>query len=231
MENTPGEKLGAPRCASCPFRVSDRLCCNPQGKHPKDCPTAMRADLTEKSVKLYKEPDTLRFAKAVAQTERDSYHISEDGTRMPIRPRIMEIVDFCKKMNYERVGLIFCMGLATEAARVAKIFEAQGLEVVSAICKAGGKSKAELELEKEALLCPENPESMCNPLMQAMLMNEAKVDFNVLLGLCVGHDSLALKNLEAPATVLAVKDRMMGHNPLAALYCADGYFKYMEKPI
>jgi enoyl-CoA hydratase/carnithine racemase len=46
--------------------------------------------------------------------------------------------------------------------------------------------------------------------------DQQKTDFNVLLGLCVGHDSLFLKYAEAPCTVLAVKDRMLGHNPLAA---------------
>ena len=38
------------------------------------------------------------------------------------------------------------------------------------------------------------------------------------MGLCVGHDSLFLKYAEAPCTVLAVKDRLLGHNPLAAIY-------------
>lgn len=221
----------APGCASCPFKLSERLCCKPGGKHPPNCPTALHEDLTAKSLAVFSEPETNRFAREVAHTERESYHILEDGTRIPIRPRLMEIVDLCKKMNYHKIGFIFCIGLAREAATVAKIFEAQGLEVISAICKAGGISKSGLGLEKEALLCPENPETMCNPVMQAMLMNEAGVDFNVLLGLCVGHDSLVLKHLEAPVTILAVKDRMLGHNPLAAIHCSDSYFKYMEKPV
>lgn len=225
------EKFLAPRCASCPFKTSERLCNKPGGKHPKACPTAAHAGLLEKSMEVFEDPETRRFSQAVARTERESYHILPDGTRIPIRPRIMEIVDLCKKMDYRRIGLIFCIGLIKEAAIVARIFEAQGLEVVSAICKAGGVSKAALDLEKAALLCPDNPETMCNPVMQAMLMNDAHVDLNVLLGLCVGHDSLALKHLDAPATVLAVKDRMMGHNPLAAIHGADGYFKYMEKPV
>lgn len=234
MESTEVEEdkeFVAPACASCPFKLSDRLCCKPGGKHPPNCPTALHPEVTSRSLEVYAEPKTRLFAQKVAQTERDSYHIDEDGTRMPIKPRIMEIVDLCKKMNYHRVGLIFCIGLAKEASIVAKIFEAHGLEVVSAICKAGGVSKPEIGIPPEALLCPEHPESMCNPVMQAMLMNDAKVDFNVLLGLCVGHDTLVLQHLGAPATVLAVKDRMMGHNPLAAIHCADSYFNYMKKPI
>ncbi|KJS88133.1 MAG: metal-binding protein, partial [Peptococcaceae bacterium BICA1-8] len=43
--------------------------------------------------------------------------------------------------------------------------------------------------------------------------------------LCVGHDSLFIKYSHAPVTVLAVKDRVLAHNPLAALYCAESYYK------
>ena len=64
---------------------------------------------------------------------------------------------------------------------------------------------------------------MCNPAAQAMLLNKAKTDLNILVGLCVGHDTLFIKNSEAPITILAVKDRVTGHNPLAAIY-ASHYF-------
>ncbi len=66
---------------------------------------------------------------------------------------------------------------------------------------------------------------MCNPIAQALLINEEITQFNILLGLCFGHDTLALKYLEAPATKLAVKDRVTGHNPLAAIYVAGSYYK------
>ena len=66
---------------------------------------------------------------------------------------------------------------------------------------------------------------MCNPIGQAMFLNEAKTDFNIILGLCVGHDSLFIKYSEAPVTVFAVKDRVLGHNPLAAIYQAESYYK------
>ena len=51
---------------------------------------------------------------------------------------------------------------------------------------------------------------------------------NVLLGLCVGHDSLFFKYTEAPCTVLAVKDRLLGHNPLAAVYNVDSYYRCLK---
>jgi uncharacterized metal-binding protein len=44
-----------------------------------------------------------------------------------------------------------------------------------------------------------------------------------MLGLCVGHDSLFLKHIKGYATVFAVKDRVTGHNPMAALYTVRSY--------
>ena len=75
-------------------------------------------------------------------------------------------------------------------------------------------------------------EVMCNPIGQAEILNEAGTEFNVVMGLCVGHDTLFFKYIESPVTVLAVKDRVTGHNPLAPVYCAQGYYKnkfYPEK--
>ena len=34
---------------------------------------------------------------------------------------------------------------------------------------------------------------MCNPIMQAKLLEKAGTDYNVVVGLCVGHDSLFYK--------------------------------------
>ena len=36
-------------------------------------------------------------------------------------------------------------------------------------------------------------EVMCNPIGQALLMNSEHTDMNIILGLCVGHDSLVMK--------------------------------------
>jgi uncharacterized metal-binding protein len=71
---------------------------------------------------------------------------------------------------------------------------------------------------------------MCNPIYQAKLLNHENTDFNILLGLCVGHDSLFFKFAEAPTTVLAVKDRVTGHNPLAAIYLSGTYYQRLKNP-
>lgn len=38
----------------------------------------------------------------------------------------------------------------------------------------------------------------------------------VVMGLCVGHDSLFHQHAKAPCTTLAVKDYRSGHNPIFA---------------
>ena len=68
-------------------------------------------------------------------------------------------------------------------------------------------------------------EVMCNPIAQAELLNREGTQFNVCLGLCVGHDSLFYKYSKALVTTLVAKDRVTGNNPVAAIYCADGYLK------
>ncbi len=227
MEEANETKL-EPHCAACPFKAQDRLCYEGE-KHPRDCPTAIQRAVVEQSVAVYDDPEIRRMAHASCHVERESYHILPGNVRIPCRPRLLEIIAFCKEMDYRRVGLIFCVGLRQEAAEVNRVFMEHGLDVISAVCKFGATPKPEIGVAEKDLLRPDHPESMCNPVGQAMLMNQAKVDFNVLLGLCVGHDSLVIRHLEAPVTILAVKDRMLGHNPLAAVYCGQGYFKYLKQ--
>ena len=65
---------------------------------------------------------------------------------------------------------------------------------------------------------PEKFEAACNPLLQAEILNQRGTDFNLLIGLCVGHDMLFTQASQAPVTTLIVKDRLTGHNPVITLY-------------
>ena len=66
---------------------------------------------------------------------------------------------------------------------------------------------------------------MCNPIAQAKYLNDQKTDFNIVRGLCVGHDTLFFKYSKAAVSVFAVKDRALVHNPLGAIYLADRYYE------
>ena len=115
-----------------------------------------------------------------------------------------------------------------QASRARILLSDRGFVLISAICKVGRVPKEQIGIRDEQKISVGNFEAMCNPISQASILNEEKTDFNILLGLCVGHDSLFLKYAEAPCTVLAVKDRVFGHNPLAAIYNIDSYYRYLK---
>ena len=128
-------------------------------------------------------------------------------------------------MKYQKIGIAFCRGLRKEARVVADLFRKNGFTVVSVICKTGGFSKEKVGIPEEGKLHPGKFEVMCNPIAQAKLLNMQQTEFNVEIGLCVGHDSLFYKYSEAMVTTLVAKDRVLAHNPCGAIYCADGYLK------
>jgi len=115
--------------------------------------------------------------------------------------------------------LAFCSGLADEASRAVDILEKHGLEIASAVCSCGAVDKTELGIPPEDKIGdPDKFEAACNPLFQAEVLNQVGTDFNILIGLCVGHDMLFTQASKAPVTTLIVKDRFTGHNPVIALY-------------
>lgn len=204
----------------------------PGGKGGKGCPTVIKKALVRKAKKEYEEPSVAEFAQQASIQEGEGYSERERRPYVmhPVKPRMLEIVEFARKMGYTKLGLVFCAGLSKEAAIVNDLLTNSGFEVISVACKAGGIPKEEIGIQEDQKIFIGNHESMCNPILQAMVVNEEKTDFNVLLGLCVGHDSLFFKYAEGPTTVLAVKDRVTGHNPLAALYLSGNYYSWMNTP-
>jgi len=224
------KKEHAAACAACGVPIPERICYTEEGKAGKSCPTLTQRELIEQANREYEDPEVRKFAQAASMQEAEGYANRDQRPyiRQPDKTRIVEICEFAQKMGYKRLGLAFCVGLAREAAVVDDIFKRHGFEVVSAMCKAGKTPKEFLGLEDEHKICRGMPEAMCNPVLQAKLLNAGGAEFNVLLGLCVGHDSLFFKFAEAPTTVLAVKDRVTGHNPLAAVYLADSYYRKLK---
>ena len=222
-----------PNCAQCPYDWPERYCRGEGGRGPSDCPSLRHRDLTRIATDKTLSEDNLEFARQASIQEAEGYAGREEGygCLTPAKPRILEIIEFSKRMGYRRVCLAFCVGLRHEAAVVRDIFESHGVEMISVVCKVGRVSKEVLGLTKEHQVDTSAPvESMCHPVLQAEIANECGAELNVLLGLCVGHDSLFLKHAHAPCTVLAVKDRVLGHNPLAAVYNSGSYWRSLKKP-
>ncbi len=116
--------------------------------------------------------------------------------------RILEVAKLARRMRYRRVGVAYCVDMGREARLTADYLRGQGLHVV---------------LPEDAV--------DCDPIGQAALMAREGTQFNVLAGMCVGHDALFIRHSIAPVTALVVRDRRLGHNPVAALYTRKGYLK------
>lgn len=217
------------QCSFCGLSNHDRICKGGE-KAPPFCCTKIYQKNIEQSLQTYKTAPFDRIAIASAKNERNCYDCTTgiEGIPRPIKCRLEETIDFCKASGYHKLGFAFCGALQKEAAIVAKILCSHGFQLVSVMCKVGGLDKMVLGLPDEEKLHPGKFEPMCNPIAQAAILNESNTEFNIVMGLCVGHDALFLANSQALCTVLAVKDRLLGHNPLAAVYTSHTYYHYLE---
>jgi uncharacterized metal-binding protein len=202
------------------------------GKGPESCPTKTYSGTIEKAVKEYERSGVREFARLASIQEAECYinRNIQPYILHPVKPRVQEICEFAKKMGYRKLGVAFCGGLPTEAKALTRVLEAQGFEVVSVVCKAGGTPKEVIGIRDEEKVRIGQFETMCSPIVQATILNEERTEFNILVGLCVGHDSLFFKYSEGFATVLIAKDRVLGHNPAAALYTLGLYYARMLRP-
>lgn len=226
------KKRSFPACAACGIEVPEKACLTETGRGHKGCPTVTRKELLKEANDAYAPADVRNFAHKASVQEAECY-ANRDQTPYVIQPsktRIVEICEFAEKMAYKRLGLAFCLGLAKEAAVVEEIFQGYGFEVVSVCCKAGNTPKEIIGITDDEKVYKGTDEAMCNPVFQAKAMAADQVEFNILLGLCVGHDTLFFQHTTIPTTVLAVKDRVTGHNPLVAVYQSESYYRKIRCP-
>jgi len=217
------EKIECARCT--------RVVCGAEHymEGPDNCPTKTRAGLIEQAVREYDDPGVKEFARQASIQEAECYMSMPEGS-VTRHPRVEEVVQFAKKMGYKKLGVASCIGLREEAEMLNRILENRGFDVVSVCCKVGGTPKESIGIKDEEKIItkfrgPGHYESMCSPISQAEILNHAAVEFNILVGLCVGHDSLFIKYAKAPITVLVAKDRVFGHNPVAGLYQSRSYYR------
>lgn len=196
--------------------------CNGNGDvFPQFCLTTENADSAtlDKSVEAYEAEGTDReIMLAAAQIEHDFY------CKMT---RVEETVEFAKRMGYRKIGIATCAGLLTESRALARVLRSHGFEVFGIACKTGAVRKSDIGIPPE---CEEVGRNICNPINQALRLNEEQVDLNIVVGLCVGHDALFNKYAEAPVTTLVVKDRVTGNNPVAPLYSLDMFYHKILGP-
>lgn len=175
--------------------------------YPQFCATVYGdAALTEAAVAEYAKDDIHAIAIAAAEVETEGYNILT---------RIEEIMLFANKLNYKKLGIATCVGLINESRTIEKILLKNHFQVYGIACKVGAIPKMNIGIDRS---CCATGINMCNPILQAKILNEKHTDLNLVVGLCVGHDSLFYKYSKAPVTTVITKDRVLGHNPAAAIY-------------
>ncbi|WP_138159769.1 DUF1847 domain-containing protein [Peptoniphilus catoniae] len=200
-----------PKCSVCGIHVCES---GNDDTLPTFCPM-VDDEVYKEALEVVRSEKYNKFYKTSTLIERDGY---------AIWPRVKETMVLIDRMKFKKVGLAFCGGFIKEAKILTKIFKDNGIELTSAMCKTGGVDKTYAGLLEENKISPGEYEPMCNPVAQAKLLNKAGTEFNIVMGLCVGHDSLFYKFSDALCTTIVVKDRVTGNNPCVALYGADGYF-------
>jgi len=210
-----------PGCAYCPSTV--RACRQGEGdeRGPGFCPSKVDLEGIAAAREIYRDPYTMRIAQTAAVVESEGYCKWS---------RVEEICQFAKKMGFRKVGIAMCISFVDLARVFSAILESHGLEVTSVACKNGGVPKEDIGVKDAEKVRPGNFEAMCNPISQAELLNRAGCELNVIMGLCVGHDSLFTRQSRGLVTTLVTKDRVLAHNPVGALQLADSYYRRVWGP-
>jgi uncharacterized metal-binding protein len=196
---------------------------------PAYCPSRQHLAAIRKSFGRYKGAgEDARIAQAATRVEGLCYERAGNGVLRARWTRVEDTIAFAKLMGYQRIGIATCIGLLDETNRLAAVLQAQGFEPLSVCCKSGSIDKREMGVGEEDKVRPGTFEPACNPVAQARLLNGAKTDMNIIVGLCVGHDMLFSRHSQAPVTTLVVKDRVTGHNPVSVLYGQNFYYKRLQ---
>jgi uncharacterized metal-binding protein len=209
-------KKVTPTCAKCGVY----RCHHPEveADYPAFCPHENYADVRKASIEEgWKKPENRRVNQACDEV------LNKQGDQIGNYTwcRVKEVIEYSKEMGYKKLGLGFCVGLKDEARVLTNVLENNGFEVVSVACMSGAPTRDEVGFEKY----PYAGNVICNPITQAEVLNREKTELNIMLGLCLGHDILFIRYSKADVTPLAVKDRILAHNPLGALYTSQGYYQ------
>ncbi len=122
---------------------------------------------------------------------------------------LQELIDYMRLNGYHKIGIANCAAMQKYADRLAEILRGQGFAVMAVNCKESGL--------KGCSICEDIKGPCCDPLYQAAVLNEAETEFNINVGLCLGHGLLFQKYSHAEVTTFLVKDFATKHKPIESL--------------
>lgn len=208
-----------PQCVDCVVRRCGQTV--KDAELPPGCPTLKYPGLLQESVERFKEPGNaavmrgwLKLMGRINDPERPRERWSWT--------RVDEIIEYAKIRGMKRLGIATCYMLLYESKLLVEILEKNGMEVVSVTCLCGETNPHDLGLPGEII---------CNPILQAEVLERERTELNIMMGLCVGHDILFLRHSKTETTPLVVKDRAMGHNPIAALHLSRSFYRDRFSPV
>jgi len=139
-------------CAECQVKNCTKEI-GKEGEFPKNCPSVL--------------PEMEEILKKYGADELDYRLARESSILGPNHDegRVEKTIRFAKACGFHKIGLGFCITLRKEAAQLTKLLREEGFEVESLICKVGHVDRSLLEIDS----C----KAMCNPIAQAVLLNEA----------------------------------------------------------
>ncbi len=175
-------------------------CAKKECRDGKEC-----TGLSDTIIARYEDPAVRKRMRVASEIEAEYYMK---------KCRLEEVIEFCKRMDYSHLGVAFCIGLANETKVLVNILE-DSFQVSSVCCSVCGIAKETFDLPQVA---QGSKETMCNPIGQAEILNRQGTDLNLIVGLCIGHDVQFTEFSKAPVSTLVVKDRVLAHNPIGAIY-------------
>jgi len=183
-----------------------------------NCPMVHKKEIEKEALEMYTSDQEIQKSTKIASMVEAEGYIEW--------PRLKDTIVYARRMGYTKIGIAFCIGLLDEAKKIAKILEKAQFEVCSVCCKTGSLKKTELGIPKEYTMYSKTGFTIgwisCNPVAQALLLNDCETDLNLIVGLCVGHDITFTKLSKAPVSTLIAKDRSSPHNPALILYSRYG---------
>lgn len=149
-------KEGNLSCVDCGVCV----CSSEDGTYPGFCLTAnmdeaVKAEIMER----YDDEVNRKVMQTAAAVEYEGY------CRWP---RVQETVEFAKRMGFHKIGIATCVGLIRESRALARVLRSHGFEVYGIGCKIGAVPKTDVGIDRA---CSAVGSNMCNPIMQAELLN------------------------------------------------------------
>ena len=215
-KNGENMDLNVPTCFKCD---SVNQCTKGRpNKELENCPMKVSPEITKMAMELYATDEFIKKSTNIASIVEAKGYMHW--------PRLKDTIEYAKGMGFKKIGLASCVALQNETEKTAQILINYGFEVCSVCCKTGAINKLKVGIPEEFFMMSKTGYPIgsitCNPVAQALILNKAKTDLNLIVGLCVGHDINFTRLSDAPVTTFIAKDRSNPHNPAAILYTHYG---------